>query len=62
MKKKDSEDFYLLDLLKKWELIEMVLDMEKTILKYEKALGIVWGKERDETKQRPIPDDWRINK
>ena len=40
----------------------MVLDMEKTILKYEKALGIVWGKERDETKQRPIPDDWRINK
>jgi|TARA_R100000656_G_scaffold54659_1_gene43063 hypothetical protein len=23
-----------LDLLKKWELIEMIVDMEKTILKY----------------------------
>ena len=54
MREKNSEDFERLDLLKKWELIEMVIDMEKTITKYE-------NKERHETKQRPIPDDWRIN-
>ena len=43
-----------LSLLKQWELIEMIIDMEKTIIKYQ-------NKERQEEKQRPIPDDWRIN-
>tara|TARA_R110002020_G_scaffold462984_1_gene682798 strand:- start:85 stop:243 length:159 start_codon:yes stop_codon:yes gene_type:complete len=51
MKEKIKED---LDLLKRWQLIDMIVDMEKTITKYE-------NKERHETKQRPIPDDWRIN-
>ena len=32
---KDINDKEKLDLLKKEELIEMVIDMEKTILKYE---------------------------
>ena len=32
---KDINDRDALDLLKKEELIEMVIDMEKTILKYE---------------------------
>jgi len=48
------DDFNALELLKKEELIEMIIDMEKTITKYE-------NKERHETKQRPIPDDWRKN-
>ena len=51
MKEKIKED---LDLLKRWQLIDMIVDMEKTIIKYE-------NKERHETKQRPIPDDWRNN-
>ena len=41
---KDINDTDALDLLKKEELIEMVLDLEKTILKYE-------DKERHNTKQ-----------
>ena len=46
--------FEELDLLKRNELIEIIIDMEKTITKYK-------DKERQEEKQRPIPDDWRIN-
>ena len=42
--KEDKETKESLDLLKKWELIEMVVDMEKTITKYE-------DKERHNTKQ-----------
>ena len=41
---KDINDMDALDLLKKEELIEMVIDLEKTILKYEE-------KERHNTKQ-----------
>jgi len=41
---KDINDTDALDLLKKEELIEMVLDLEKTILKYEE-------KERHNAKQ-----------
>ena len=41
---KDINDRDALDLLKKEELIEMVIDMEKTILKYE-------DKERHNAKQ-----------
>ncbi len=41
---KDINDTDALDLLKKEELIEMVLDLEKTILKYE-------DKERHNAKQ-----------
>jgi len=43
-----------LSLLKQWELIDMIVDMEKTITKYE-------DKERHETKQRPIPKDWKLH-
>ena len=41
---KDINDTAALDLLKKEELIEMVIDLEKTILKYE-------DKERHNAKQ-----------
>ena len=41
---KDINDTDALDLLKKEELIEMVIDLEKTILKYE-------DKERHNVKQ-----------
>tara|TARA_R100000306_G_scaffold33255_1_gene34670 strand:+ start:686 stop:829 length:144 start_codon:yes stop_codon:yes gene_type:complete len=41
---KDINDTDALDLLKKEELIEMVIDLEKTILKYE-------DKERHNAKQ-----------
>ena len=41
---KDINDRDALDLLKKEELIEMVIDLEKTILKYE-------DKERHNAKQ-----------
>ena len=41
---KDINDMDALDLLKKEELIEMVIDLEKTILKYE-------DKERHNAKQ-----------
>ena len=44
MTKTDKEIKEKLDLLKKDELIEMVIDMEKTITKYE-------DKERHNTKQ-----------
>ena len=41
---KDINDIDALDLLKKEELIEIILDLEKTILKYE-------NKERHNAKQ-----------
>ena len=41
---KGLDDFEALELLKREELIEIILDMEKTILKYE-------DKERCNTKQ-----------
>jgi len=44
MTKTDKEIKEKLDLLKKEELIEMIVDMEKTITKYE-------DKERHNTKQ-----------
>ena len=52
--KKDKEIKNSLSLLKQWELINMIVDMEKTITKYE-------DKERHETKQRPIPNDWELH-
>ena len=35
MKEIDEETKEDLDLLKRWELIDMIVDMEKTITKYE---------------------------
>jgi len=50
----DQELYDQLDLLKRSDLIKMIMDMEKTIDKLEE-------KERKEKKQRPIPDDWPVN-
>jgi len=43
-----------LELLKTDELIDIIIDQSKQLEKHEE-------KERQEKKQRPIPDDWPVN-
>jgi len=43
-----------LELLKTDELIDIIIDQSKQLEKHEE-------KERQEKKQRPIPNDWPVN-